>query len=134
MPRRNEITPLVSQVGARIRFLRLERGLSSAKLAQRAGLWPSHLEGIELGRTAPNIITIRAIADGLRVSAFDLLNCDPTDARGEFVEMMRHCNAPTARQIGDVVQDYIKRRARASVPPVAKTGPQIPRTSAPPAA
>jgi len=134
--RRRERHPLVSQVGARIRFLRLERGLSISKLAQRSGLWPTHLEGIELGRVSPNIGTVRVIAEGLKVPAFDLLNCDATSDHGEFVEMMRHWSPETVRKMVVVLRDRLGKLGLGSVRParMARTGAFAPRTSAPPAA
>jgi len=117
MSRQNPRTPLVSQVGARIRYLRLERGLPLAQLAERAGLCLHRLEGIERGSITLNVETIGALAHALRASAFDLLNCDPDDARGEFVEMLRHSDEDTARKVGAVIVARI-RRAGKPLPPV----------------
>ena len=109
MSRQNPRTPLVSQVGARIQYLRLERGFSLAQFAERAGLCRRRLEGIERGSITLNVETIGALAHALRASAFDLLNCDPHDARGEFVEMLRHSDDATSRKVGAMVVKRIHR-------------------------
>ncbi|TKC94574.1 helix-turn-helix domain-containing protein [Polyangium fumosum] len=132
---RREHPPLVSQVGARIRLLRLERGLSTKTLGQRSGLWPSHLEGIELGRISPNVVTVRAIAEALKVQPFDLLNCDTTSDHGALVEDMRHWNPTTVRKMLVVIRDRLGNLERGSVRPGLASGrPPAPRTSAPSAA
>ncbi|MDC3988686.1 helix-turn-helix domain-containing protein [Polyangium jinanense] len=122
-------------MGARIRLLRLERGLSTKTLAQRSGLWPSHLEGIELGRVSPNVGTVRAIAGGLKVQVFDLLNCDAASEHGALVEDMRHWSPATVRKMLVVIRDRLGNFGRGSVPPGLASGSSpAPRTSAPPAA
>lgn len=82
--------PLVTQVGARIRFLRLENGLSIRKVAELAECSPDSVMQIELGRSASNMKTLQGIARALMVEPFDLLNCDTErDDVGYIVEKMR---------------------------------------------
>lgn len=65
----------IRAVGARIRQLRLERGLSSTELAARIGLAsPAHLLRIERGDVEARISTVHAIARALEVDALALLD------------------------------------------------------------
>lgn len=85
------VSDFVDQIGARVRFLRYERGLSMQELAERAGCSASCIMQFELGRTAMNTTTMRKLAHALHVRPFDILNLDTqTDDIGWFVETMRH--------------------------------------------
>lgn len=54
---------------ARLEFLRPDGrvGLSIAELAERAGISPTTLQGLESGRTAPSPLTIKRLARALRI-------------------------------------------------------------------
>jgi transcriptional regulator with XRE-family HTH domain len=85
------VSDLVAQIGARVRFLRFERGLSMRELAEMAGCSASCIMQFELGRTAMNTMTMRKLAQALDVLPLDILNLDTqTDDVGWFVETMRH--------------------------------------------
>jgi len=85
------VSDFVAQIGARVRVLRFERGLSMLDLAKIAGCSPDGLMQIELGRSAMTIKTMRKLAHALGVRPFDILNHDTqTDDVGWFVETMRH--------------------------------------------
>jgi transcriptional regulator with XRE-family HTH domain len=59
--------------GARLRAARHQTGLSQSRLAQRAGLSPSHLGNLERGRRQPRLPTLLALADALGVPPSQLL-------------------------------------------------------------
>lgn len=59
--------------GAVVRKLRTEQKLTLEGLAERTGLTPPYLSTIETDKRDPSISTLRAIAQGLGVSASDLL-------------------------------------------------------------
>ena len=61
-------------VGKRIIYLRVAKGLTTTGLAYRAGLSQSHLRDIELGNKNPTIDTITYICDGLDISLADLFS------------------------------------------------------------
>lgn len=42
-------------------------GLSIAELAERAGISPTTLQGLETGRTAPSPLTVKRLAKALRL-------------------------------------------------------------------
>lgn len=85
------VRDFVAKIGARVRFLRFERGLSQVELANMAGCSPDGLMQIELGRAVMTIKTLRKLALVLHVEPFDILNHDTqTDDVGCLVETMRH--------------------------------------------
>lgn len=57
----------------RVRKIRLQRGLTQAQLAERAGLSVDAVNRIESGRRNPNLNTIERLADALGIGAADLL-------------------------------------------------------------
>ena len=85
------VSDFTSQIGARIRFLRLERGLPLWKLAKLAQSRADSIMHIELGRSAINLQSIYKLARALNVQPFDLLNHDhDTSDVGWLIETMRN--------------------------------------------
>lgn len=98
MGRRNNYYDFAAQVGARIKFLRLERGLSGRKLAEIAKCSASNIPLIELGRSSIQLNILRKIANALRVEPFDLLNHHPENNDiGYIIEKMRQ--DPSTRKL-----------------------------------
>ena len=64
------------RVGASVRELRLERGLSQLQLADKIGYERSRIGRLELGDTAISVDTLLAIANALEVSVYSLLPID----------------------------------------------------------
>jgi transcriptional regulator with XRE-family HTH domain len=62
---------LYRRVGARIRALRLEKGLTQEELGD--GLSRAHVSAIELGQAAPSLETLQRFARRLRVEIRELL-------------------------------------------------------------
>ena len=90
MGRPNNYYDFAARVGARIRFLRLERGLSGRKLAELAKCCASNIPVIEMGRSSIQLHLLRKIARALQVEPFDLLNHDPENNDiGYIIEKMR---------------------------------------------
>ena len=56
----------------RVRELRIERGLSQAKLAARAGIDPSTVNQIETGKRSPSANSLNKLAAALGVEVVDL--------------------------------------------------------------
>jgi transcriptional regulator with XRE-family HTH domain len=72
----------MSQIGTRLRTLRIERGLAQEEVARRAGVALNTVVRAELGRVTPSTATVLKLAEALEVSAAELLdgNDDPTPA------------------------------------------------------
>lgn len=60
-------------LGARIRELRLKRGLSQQALADRVGIPQTHVSAIELGIQLPNLLTVLRLAVALECKVTDLV-------------------------------------------------------------
>ncbi|MBC6906971.1 helix-turn-helix domain-containing protein [Saccharophagus sp. K07] len=63
-------------VGARLRRLRQERGLSQRELARRAGMTNANLSMIEQGRVSPSVATLERILTALPMSLGDFFQAD----------------------------------------------------------
>jgi transcriptional regulator with XRE-family HTH domain len=79
---------LIAQVGARIRALRNEQGISLREFGKLSGVHPFHVMAVELGQASANIRTLAAIAKALGVTPADLLNCREDDWE-QIVELLR---------------------------------------------
>lgn len=89
---------LMARVGARIEFLRVERGLSVRNLAQMVGCSTGHVSLLESGLSSINVCTLEKIARALQVEPFDLLNYAPeNDDIGYIIEKMRNNPAALAK-------------------------------------
>jgi transcriptional regulator with XRE-family HTH domain len=96
--------PLFRQsVGARIRALRRERGLSIEALAERADIHANHLGLVERGGRSPTIDIIERIARGLDVSPSALLDvleaATLEELRSLAVARLRGLDAPALRRL-----------------------------------
>lgn len=80
----------MSQVGARIRCLRFECGLSVRELAAKTRYSVNKVTQAELGQLVLTARMLRRFARALKVQPFDLLNHDSElDDLGYVIEMMR---------------------------------------------
>ncbi len=59
---------------ASVRKLRSALGISQEELAERADLHRTYIADLELGARNPTLLTIKKLAEGLGVSAADLLS------------------------------------------------------------
>ncbi|MDI1442420.1 helix-turn-helix transcriptional regulator [Polyangium sp. 6x1] len=89
MPRRTTPSPGAAKVGARIRDLRLERGLSLQQVAEAGQLSKGHLSSIEHGLAAITIETLERIARGLDLLAMDLCTFPEDDERARIADLVR---------------------------------------------
>lgn len=64
---------VVAAIGARMRDLRVKKGLTLQALADQTGLSPSMLSLVERGRTSPSIGSLIAICSALGVQMGDVL-------------------------------------------------------------
>jgi len=133
MPRKRQ-SLLASQVGARVRFLRMERGLSIRRLAERAAVPESFITAIERGEVVFSVVTLSRLAEGLKVLPLDLLNHDTTTEVGDIVDMTRTWKPRTIHHFVKLLQGLAGRtaRSRSSRPSIRtkhKRAPLSPRAS-----
>lgn len=64
-------------LGARLREVRLERGMSLRSVAQALGVSASLISQVEIGRTQPSVSTLFAMANHLGVSIDELVGREP---------------------------------------------------------
>jgi transcriptional regulator with XRE-family HTH domain len=88
--RKSRNSKLASQVGARIRVIRMERGFTVHNLAELAKCSLQCICNLESGISQGTTTTLQKIARALRVQVFDLFNVDTHDDLGWMVESMRH--------------------------------------------
>ena len=89
MPRRSIPEPIAAKVGARIRELRLERGMSLADLADAAGLSKGHMSSVERGLVLITVGTVVATARALGVPPFVLAMFPDEDPLSTVIEHIR---------------------------------------------
>jgi transcriptional regulator with XRE-family HTH domain len=65
-------------VGRRLRFLRMEHGLSIRCLANQSGLNVNTLSLIENGKTSPSVSTLQLLASALDVPITTFFDSEPT--------------------------------------------------------
>ena len=90
------------QIGQRIRRFRRVQGLSQEALAERVGISVTHMSHIETGNTKLSLAVFAALAEGLGVTADELLRDSPPDrppALSLLEEVLAGCSAPQAQVI-----------------------------------
>jgi transcriptional regulator with XRE-family HTH domain len=60
-------------VGENVRKVRLKRGLTQERFAEKSGFSQQYLSSLENGRRNPSIVTVYELATALGVSHLDLL-------------------------------------------------------------
>lgn len=90
VPRRSTPDPLAKRIGARIRSLRKEAGLTLEKLAYESDLGSKgFLSDIETGLARPTVETLRAIAERLDVDLLDHVTFPGDSDRQRLVDRTR---------------------------------------------
>lgn len=72
------------EVGARLRSLREERGISQRELARRTGVPNSTISLIESGKSSPSVGALKRILDGLPVGLAEFFAYEPEAPRTFF--------------------------------------------------
>jgi transcriptional regulator with XRE-family HTH domain len=82
-----------SDVGARLRALRVMHGLSQRALAKRAGVSNAVISLIEQNRVSPSVGSLKKVLDGLPISLADFFGMEPRErpqmffAAGDLTEI-----------------------------------------------
>ncbi len=95
-------------IGRRIREIRLEKGLSQAALAEKAGLSIPVISSIENAHSRIWLATFASICEALQVSADDILRLNTpitkADYPNEFTQLFDGCNRAEAEAIMKVAK------------------------------
>lgn len=113
-----ESKAIARQVGARIRQLRTERGMSLEKLALECGMNPAFLGHVERGLRCPTIYTLSRVCGGLGISLAELFLTEPDQEAGNaaaiqhVTDRMREltpCQAQALARLVDEALDLMDR-------------------------
>ncbi len=77
-PVRSRRRPVLAALGLSVRRWREERALTQEKLAEKAGLDPTYISGIERGLRNPGILNVARLAKALGLTTARL--CEGVDA------------------------------------------------------
>jgi len=108
MPRRSTPDAFALQVGARIRELRAERGMSLGALADASALSKGHLSSVEHGLAAITIGTIERLAVGFGVPPMYLLTFAEQDERAKAAELLRYLPPAEVKKFRRQIQALVK--------------------------
>ena len=89
MARRTKPDPLAAKIGARVRALREEHGLTLEKLAYSTDFSKGQLSTIEKGLAVPTASTLNVLAEGLEALPLDLLTFPEDSPREKLIDMTR---------------------------------------------
>lgn len=106
---------VLKQVGARIRVLRKEKGLSQEALGEKGGFHFSYIGQIERGEKNVALLNLAKIANALEVNLLQLFAYVEEDMRltesetdlQEIVAMLRTSNPQQIRIVKNVIQQII---------------------------
>jgi len=119
VPRRAKPDALSSAVGARIRELREEQGITMERLAYESDVGSKgHLSNIERGLVRPTAHTLNALAERLGVSLGDLVTFPADGDRARLYDLTRQLSAARLRLLLREAEDMVARapRLRAAEP------------------
>ncbi|HJK89634.1 MAG TPA: helix-turn-helix transcriptional regulator [Polyangiaceae bacterium LLY-WYZ-15_(1-7)] len=104
---RRKTPELDAYVGARIRRLRKERGLTMMQLVEASGGGVSQpaISALENGRASPTVATLSAIAEALGLSVADLVANPDQDTRQWIFDHIRGWSAGELRALAQVVRE-----------------------------
>ena len=85
---------LASDIGARLRAIRVAHGLSQRALAKRAGVANATVSLIESGRTNPSVGALKRVLDGIPIGLSEFFSSEPAGEEKVFFA------AEELRQIG----------------------------------
>ena len=81
---------ITEAVAARIRQLRLEKGISKEEVSQTAGINPAYYGQVERGLKCPTIDTLYKISLALDVSLSELVRVDMSTVQNSEIERIKN--------------------------------------------
>ena len=96
-------------IGARIKEIRISKGLSQAELAETAELSAPVISSLENGRSKMWLVTFAKVCEALQVSSNDILRLDTpaalNDYPKEFTAMIADCSSSEIESILKIAQE-----------------------------
>ncbi len=96
-------------IGARIKEIRISKGMTQVDLAEKANLSSPVISGLENGHSKMWLITFAKICEALHVSANDILRLDTpaaiNDYPKEFTALIADCNSSEIESILKIAQE-----------------------------
>ena len=93
-----ESKAIAQQVGARIRQLRTERGMSLEKLALECGMNPAFLGHVERGLRCPTVYTLARVCGAWQTL---LIHRDPKHTDNQLLQLEQAIREPTSALGGE---------------------------------
>jgi transcriptional regulator with XRE-family HTH domain len=115
---------LLAEIGARIRFMREARGISTADLADAVGISRSSISNVEKGRHMLNVVKLVKVARTLQVGVIDLV---PED--GSSIANVRAGDREQLSQLRRIVSEM--RLLGAEGPNIVGPAPDLPHVAGP---
>ena len=110
-----ESTQIAQEIGAKIRYLRLKRGMSQETLALNCDMNPAFLGHVERGMRCPTVNTLQRICNGLDITLTELILTqsgeeqtpdDPRNASVQHVlDVMSHLTPTQAERMAAIVEN-----------------------------
>ena len=94
-------------IGARIRAVRMERGMTQAQLAEAAGGGVTHISHVETGNGIPSLQTFLDIVNALGCSADELLCIEVDKACPIYESWLNDQLADCSRQEMKLISDMV---------------------------
>jgi len=96
-------------LGKNIKFLRTQKGLTQAVLAEKASISIIFLSSIERGTKYPKVDTLARIAQVLKVEVFELFKGDlvPSDSKELISHLSKDITDKLNSALGDIFKQYL---------------------------
>lgn len=91
-------TDLLKKLGYRVRSLRNAHGLSQEKLAELAGVHPTYISEVELGKANASITVLEGVATGLRITLPELFQFQDGEEDAAFMALIAHVRSLNVQQ------------------------------------
>lgn len=107
----------LKQIGGRIRLLRTGARMTQEDLAERTGVNPNYLGRIERGEINVTIQTLAVIAEGLKVSLFEIVRPsrpepDTVQLRKDTQRLIHQLDTPTLAIVKELIDQYRFKRGK----------------------
>lgn len=95
-------------IGKRLTQLRKEKGLTTNKLANMAGVSQSHLREIELGKRNPTVEILSYFCDALDISLSNFFKEDNADISPVLLTAIEKLNIEQQKSLSEFIETMFK--------------------------